>query len=88
MLIMLGVDKDGEPTRPDLNIIRVNVDGTLYTWKLAVHYFRQQPDVPERDRCFIMTGSMVSWIDSPGNWEYTASKVIHIRVFLFLYPIH
>ncbi len=60
-----SADPKGEPTKPDLNIVRVNVDGTLYTWKLAVHYFRQQPDVPERDRCFIMTGSMVAWIDSP-----------------------
>ena len=30
-----------------------------------MHYFRKQPDTEERDRCFIMTGSMVSWIDSP-----------------------
>ncbi|KAK4149224.1 hypothetical protein C8A00DRAFT_38191 [Chaetomidium leptoderma] len=67
-------DPNGEPTKPDLNIVRVNVDGTFYTWKLAVHYFRQQPDIPERDRCFIMTGSMVGWIDSPGNWEYTGTK--------------
>ncbi|KAM7212131.1 hypothetical protein V8F06_012494 [Rhypophila decipiens] len=67
-------DPNGEPTKPDLNIIRVNVDGTFYTWKLAVHFFRQQPDVPERDRVIILNGSMVAWIDSPGNWEYTASK--------------
>ncbi|KAL6246282.1 hypothetical protein RBB50_006518 [Rhinocladiella similis] len=67
-------DPNGEPTKPDLNIIRVNIDGTLYTWKLAVHYFRQQPDTEDRDRCFIITGSMVAWIDSPGNWEYTATK--------------
>ncbi|KAF4485341.1 5'-hydroxyaverantin dehydrogenase [Colletotrichum fructicola Nara gc5] len=33
-----------------------------------------QPDTEERDRCFIITGSMVGWIDSPGNWEYTATK--------------
>ena len=58
-------DTNNEPTKPDLNIIDVNVNGTLYTWKLAVHYFRQQLDTPERDRCFIMTGSMVAWIDSP-----------------------
>ncbi|RBR26112.1 uncharacterized protein FIESC28_01140 [Fusarium coffeatum] len=51
-------DPEGEPTKPDLNIVRVNIDGTFYTWKLAVHYFR----------------SMVAWIDSPGNWEYTATK--------------
>ncbi|KAH8736225.1 hypothetical protein BGZ61DRAFT_339582 [Ilyonectria robusta] len=67
-------DPNQEPTKPDLNIVRVNLDGTLYTWKLAVHYFRKQPDTEDRDRCFIITGSMVAWIDSPGNWEYTATK--------------
>jgi hypothetical protein len=41
------------------------MDGTMYTWKLAVHYFRKQPDTDARDRCFIITGSMVAWIDSP-----------------------
>ncbi|KAG8163054.1 hypothetical protein KVR01_007532 [Diaporthe batatas] len=67
-------DPNGEPTKPDLNIVNVNLNGTLYTWKLAVHYFRKQAESDERDRCFIMTGSMVAWIDSPGNWEYTATK--------------
>ncbi|KIV80264.1 hypothetical protein PV11_07777 [Exophiala sideris] len=67
-------DPKGPPTKPDLNIVKVNLEGSLYTWKLAVHYFRQQPDTEERDRCFIITGSMVAWIDSPGNWEYTATK--------------
>lgn len=67
-------DPAGEPTKPDLNIVSVNMHGTLYTWKLAVHYFRQQPEAPDRDRCFVITGSMVAYIDSPGNWEYTATK--------------
>ncbi|PKS08497.1 hypothetical protein jhhlp_004881 [Lomentospora prolificans] len=67
-------DPNGEPTKPNLNIVRVNIDGTFYTWKLAVHYFRKQPDSEDRDRCFIITGSMVAYIDSPGNWEYTATK--------------
>ncbi|EEY23340.1 hypothetical protein D7B24_004898 [Verticillium nonalfalfae] len=67
-------DPNSEPTKPDLNIVDVNLRGSLYTWKLAVHYFRQQPDSEERDRCFIITGSMVGWIDSPGNWEYTSTK--------------
>lgn len=62
---MVGPDPNGEPTKPDLNIVKVNMDGTLYTWKLAVHYFRKQPDTDDRDRCFIITGSMVAWIDSP-----------------------
>ncbi|KAJ5825866.1 Short-chain dehydrogenase/reductase SDR [Penicillium riverlandense] len=67
-------DPNGPPTKPDLNIVRVNMDGTFYTWKLAVHYFRNQPDSEDRDRCFIITGSMTAYIDSPGNWEYTATK--------------
>ncbi|KAL4898288.1 short chain dehydrogenase/ reductase [Aspergillus ambiguus] len=67
-------DPAGPPVKPNLKIIDVNMVGTLYTWKLAVHYFRKQPDVPERDRCFIITGSMVAWIDSPANWQYTCSK--------------
>lgn len=70
---MLLLDPDGEPTKPNLNIVKVNLEGSLYTWKLAVHYFRKQPDAPERDRCFIITGSMVAWIDSPvcmHNTEY------------------
>ena len=58
-------DPKGEPTKPDLNIVEVNLRGTFYTWKLAVHYFRQQDQSAERDRCFIITGSMVAWIDSP-----------------------
>ena len=58
-------DPNGEPTKPDLNIVDVNLNGTFYTWKLAVHYFRKQPETEDRDRCFIITGSMVAWIDSP-----------------------
>lgn len=58
-------DPNGEPTKPDLNIVEVNLKGSFYTWKLAVHYWRRQRESEERDRCFIFTGSMVAWIDSP-----------------------
>ncbi|OJJ81307.1 uncharacterized protein ASPGLDRAFT_132816 [Aspergillus glaucus CBS 516.65] len=67
-------DPNEPPVKPNLNIVNVNLIGTMYTWKLAVHYFRKQPDTEDRDRCFIITGSMVSWIDSPANWQYTSSK--------------
>lgn len=67
-------DPSGAPTKPDLNIVDVNLIGTMYSFKLAVHYFRQQPDTADRDRAFIMTGSLTAYIDSPGNWEYTATK--------------
>ncbi|KAJ5756631.1 hypothetical protein N7533_006174 [Penicillium manginii] len=67
-------DPSSPPVKPELSIVNVNLIGTMYTWKLAVHYFRKQPDTEDRDRCFIITGSMVSWIDSPANWQYTSSK--------------
>lgn len=59
------LDPNGEPTKPDLNIVDVNMNGTFYSWKLATHYFRKQAEADDRDRCFIITGSMVAWIDSP-----------------------
>lgn len=71
-------DPKGEPTKPDLNIVRVNIDGTFYTWKLAVHYFRQQPVSDERDRCFIINGSMVAYIDSPVSGQ--ASSPPHVLI--------
>ncbi|KAJ5718368.1 hypothetical protein N7488_004014 [Penicillium malachiteum] len=67
-------DPNEAPVKPKLNIVNVNLIGTMYTWKLAVHYFRKQPDTEDRDRCFIITGSLVAWIDSPANWQYTSSK--------------
>ncbi|KAH7395530.1 short chain dehydrogenase/ reductase [Cadophora sp. MPI-SDFR-AT-0126] len=67
-------DVNGPPVKPALKIAQVNILGTMYSWKLAAHYFRKQPDTEDRDRCFIITGSMGSYTDSPGSWEYTASK--------------
>ncbi|KXT02316.1 hypothetical protein AC578_208 [Pseudocercospora eumusae] len=67
-------DPNGPPCKPDLNIVETNINGTLYSFKLATHYFRKQPNDEDHDRCFIMTGSMVAYINSPGNWEYTVSK--------------
>jgi hypothetical protein len=64
-LLTRFLDPNSAPVKPELNIVNVNLIGTMYTWKLAVHYFRKQPDTEDRDRCFIITGSMVSWIDSP-----------------------
>ncbi|KAL4951356.1 hypothetical protein BDW69DRAFT_201507 [Aspergillus filifer] len=67
-------DINAPPVKPALKIVDVNLIGTLYTWKLATHYFRKQPDTEDRDRCFIITGSMVAWVDSPANWQYTCTK--------------
>ncbi len=63
---MIVLDPNGEPKKPALNIVNTNLNGSLYTFKLAVHYFRKQPDDETRDRCFIITGSMNGgWVDSP-----------------------
>ncbi|OKP11957.1 5'-hydroxyaverantin dehydrogenase [Penicillium subrubescens] len=72
--VVVTGDPDSAPVKPKLNIVNVNLIGTMYTWKLAVHYFRKQPDTEDWDRCFIMTGSMTAWIDSPANWQYTSTK--------------
>lgn len=58
----MTVDPAKAPVKPDLNIVNTNVTGTLYTFKLATHWFRKQKD---RGGCFIMTGSLNAWIDSP-----------------------
>lgn len=60
-----STEPNDPPSKPALNIIDVNIVGTLYTFKLAVHYFRKQADDEPRDRCFIITGSITAWIDSP-----------------------
>ena len=59
------IDPNQPPIKPTLSIINVNVNSMLYMWKLTVHYFQKQPNTKEQDHCFIMTGSMVLWIDSP-----------------------
>lgn len=69
-LLTILSDPDGEAQKPSLNIVNTNLIGSLYTFKLAVHYFRKQPDHESRDRCFIITGSMNGgWIDSPVSFE-------------------
>ncbi|KAL4904784.1 hypothetical protein BDW74DRAFT_178359 [Aspergillus multicolor] len=57
------------PQKPALNIVDVNLTGTIYTWKLAVHYFRKQPNTDDRDRCFYHHGDYLM-----ANWQYTCTK--------------
>jgi short chain dehydrogenase len=39
-----------------------------------MHYFRAQPESPDRDRCFIIKGSIAGLLDQPGSWQYSTSK--------------
>ncbi|KAN0089650.1 short chain dehydrogenase reductase [Hyaloscypha variabilis] len=55
------------PVKPDLRIIEINLIGMVYTTKLALHYFRRQRLVPERDRCLILKASVAAYVDQPGS---------------------
>lgn len=47
-----------------MHIIDINLVGVLYTFKLAVHYFRKSPIEAARDRCFVFGGSAAGYLDN------------------------
>lgn len=67
-----------EPMKPELSTIDVNIKGTLYTSKLAMHYFIKQngtsisPD--QEDTCLILIGSGAGIHDCLRIPQYSASK--------------
>lgn len=71
---MQPADPSLPPTRPDTTIFDVNLTGTIYTTKLAIHYFRRQSLEPGRDRCLILIGSIAGYLDLPGSATYSMSK--------------
>jgi len=62
------------PVKPNLRIIDVDLIGVIYTSKLAMHYFRMQPEDIDRDRCLIIKGSMAGFLDQPGSPQYNVAK--------------
>ncbi|EFX06215.1 short chain dehydrogenase reductase [Grosmannia clavigera kw1407] len=67
-------DPSGPPVKPNLRIVEINLMGTIYTTKLALHYFRRQPETAARDRCLIIKGSVAAYADQPGSPQYNISK--------------
>lgn len=67
-----------EPEKPDLSTIDVNLVGSLYTVKLALHYFvsqnGQQPSKSQKDTCLILIGSGAAFVDVPRTPQYCATK--------------
>ena len=57
-----------------MRILKINMIAVMYTVKLAMHYFRVQPEAPDRDRCFIFKGSIAGFLDQPGTWQYCGAK--------------
>ncbi|CAH0057282.1 unnamed protein product [Clonostachys solani] len=67
-------DPSQPPIKPDLRTLEVNLLGTAYTIKLAIHYFRRQSLDRTRDRCLILKSSLSGYVDQPGAPQYNASK--------------
>ncbi|KAI9040591.1 putative short chain dehydrogenase/reductase [Aspergillus affinis] len=69
---------DKLPQKPDLATIDVNLIGTLYTAKLASHYFikqnGQQQSTTQEDTCLILIGSGAAFLDCPRGPQYCATK--------------
>jgi NAD(P)-dependent dehydrogenase (short-subunit alcohol dehydrogenase family) len=69
---------DGEPEKPDLSIVDINIKGPLFTAKLAAHYFIRQngqtPTPNQEDTCLILIGSGAAFLDCPRAPQYSASK--------------
>ena len=65
-------------SEPDLTTINVNIKGTLYTSKLAMHYFIKQngmtPSKSQQDTCLILIGSGAGIHDCLRIPQYSASK--------------
>ncbi|KAJ5630204.1 adam [Penicillium longicatenatum] len=67
-----------QPEKPDLATINVNLIGTLYTSKLASHYFikqnGQRPSSSQEDTCLVLIGSGAAFLDCPRAPQYCATK--------------
>lgn len=67
-----------EPKEPDLKTIDVNIKGTLFTAKLAAHYFMKQngttPSPEQEDTCLVLIGSGAAFLDCLRIPQYSASK--------------
>jgi NAD(P)-dependent dehydrogenase (short-subunit alcohol dehydrogenase family) len=67
-----------EPTEPDLKTIDVNIKGSLFTAKLAAHYFMKQngtdPSVAQEDTCLVLIGSGAAFLDCLRIPQYSAAK--------------
>ncbi|RFU28570.1 hypothetical protein B7463_g7781, partial [Scytalidium lignicola] len=60
------------PIKLDLTMLNIHVYGTYFTAKLASHYFSQQPK--DNDRCLILVGSVMSYLDTYGAVGYGYAK--------------
>ncbi|KAF2168453.1 hypothetical protein M409DRAFT_65432 [Zasmidium cellare ATCC 36951] len=66
------------PAKPDLITIDINLQGTLFTTKLATHYFIKQNGTTQsndqEDTCLVLIGSGAAFLDCPRGPCYQATK--------------
>jgi NAD(P)-dependent dehydrogenase (short-subunit alcohol dehydrogenase family) len=76
--VFLYSGDDQEPHKPDLSVIDINIQGSLFTAKLASHYFIKQngqtPSPEQEDTCLVLIGSGAAFLDCPRQPQYSASK--------------
>ncbi|KAK9311077.1 hypothetical protein V1522DRAFT_417656 [Lipomyces starkeyi] len=67
-----------EPEKPDLSTIDININGTLYTVKLSLHYFvkqnGQETSSIQEDTCLVLIGSGAAFLDCLRIPQYSATK--------------
>lgn len=56
---------------PDISVLRVNVVGTWYVTKCAIHFFNKRPETNSQ---LVLFGSVSSFFDTPPLYTYCASK--------------
>ena len=56
---------------PDISVLNVNMIGTWYVTKCAVHFFKKHPETPSQ---LVLVGSVASYFDTPPLYTYCASK--------------
>ncbi|KAF2117177.1 putative short chain dehydrogenase/ reductase [Lophiotrema nucula] len=66
------------PTKPTLKMLDVNLIGSLYTTKIATHYFinqhGQEQSTEQHDTCLVLISSGAGYFDVPRTPQYCASK--------------
>ncbi|KAM5357491.1 hypothetical protein ACJZ2D_016209 [Fusarium nematophilum] len=64
-----SADTSLEP--PNISVFNVNLIGTWYVTKCAVHFFNKHPETPSQ---LVLIGSVASYFDTPPLYTYCASK--------------
>ncbi|GAA5829579.1 hypothetical protein JCM3770_002689, partial [Rhodotorula araucariae] len=76
-------DADGEPSKPTMPTLSVNIVGAAYTTKLAFFHLNENP--AKEGKAIVLLGSMASFFGLPGAPIYSASKHAMLGLFRSLY---